>query len=189
MSQLIRKCDACDHENSEMEYICTNCGRDISHIPAVIPGSKADKAHDNRADDDKDGLAPQEWVCPKCGAANQAHRILCTCGFDMSAVQPKTSRLILVAGKREMECKDGDILGRQGTVASDVFTGSNTVSRRHVVISQKDGRWFVVIPEDVKNVTQLDGRELPKGVPQELSGDHELTMSTKCMILLKVISG
>jgi predicted component of type VI protein secretion system len=89
-------------------------------------------------------------------------------------------------GAQKFECRDGDFIGREGTVGCQVFSGIGTVSRRHVSLSLRDGQWFLTALAGVQNITQLDGRELPRGVPQPLTGEHMLKMSTQCEVRLKV---
>ncbi len=67
-----------------------------------------------------------------------------------------------------------------------VFSGIGTVSRRHALLTQRDGQWFVTALAGVQNITQLDGRELPRGTPQPLTGEHTLKLSTQCEVRLRV---
>ena len=53
-------------------------------------------------------------------------------------------------------------------------------------LALRDGAWFVTVSPTVQNITQLDGREIPRGVAQPLLGDHVLRLSTQCEVRLKV---
>jgi hypothetical protein len=116
---------------------------------------------------------------------------LCTrCGFELAEAGSGSSggkRLLLIVGEETFECKHGDILGREGTVARPFFSAIGTVSRKHAGLSEREGAWFVTVSPAVQNITQLDGREIPRGVGQALSGDHLLRLSTQCEVRLKVI--
>ena len=91
-------------------------------------------------------------------------------------------------GGRIFECRDGDVLGRAGTLASDMFVPFGTVSRQHASLVRREGRWFVIPSPTVHNSTRLDGVELKRGEPTPLTGDHSLGMSTKCEVKLRVVA-
>ena len=55
-----------------------------------------------------------------------------------------------------------------------------------MLLTRRDGQWFVTALAGVPNITQLDGRELPRGTPHSLTGEHTLKMSTQCEGKLKV---
>lgn len=150
-------------------------------------------------------------ICPLCGTANEAFALLCDgpgCGNDLSAVTPSGGgravendssatanapaaaqfpTLHLAVGGQNFECRDGDIIGREGTIACQIFSGVGTVSRRHVTLTRRDRQWFVTVLPGVQNITQLDGRELPRGTPEPLTAEHTLKMSTQCEVKLKVV--
>jgi hypothetical protein len=180
MSKL--KCQVCGSENSDSDFFCQHCGTEIS-LPAI-----------NRAAVPcADSSSPQATApssvraCPKCGTPNDAVFPLCmNCGFDWSAGPGAADRLLLVIGQETFECKDGDILGREGTVAQPFFSAIGTVSRKHVGLTHREGRWFLTVSPAVQNVTQLDGRDIPRAVEQWLSGEHVLRLSTQCEVRLKL---
>ncbi|MGE9297070.1 MAG: FHA domain-containing protein [Puniceicoccales bacterium] len=80
---------------------------------------------------------------------------------------------------------DGDILGREGTVAKDVFYFINTVSRRHALVSKREGYWYITVPKSVNNSTMLDGVEIERDVPQRINGTRILKMSEGCVVTLQ----
>jgi hypothetical protein len=98
----------------------------------------------------------------------------------------RESTLSLIVGAAEYECREGDVLGREGTVARQVFSEVKTVSRRHVSVSKRDGQWRVAIMPGVVNKTLLDGRELT-ALGAALTGDHTLQMSSQCQVKLRVV--
>jgi len=190
MSAAKKACPVCGCENAESDFFCQNCGSDVSlENRAVTPAApKAAAASSPRSQP-----AHQPRLCPKCGQANEAIFILCTnCGFDLSAAGPgpnRANRLFLVIGHENFECKDGDTLGREGTVARSFFSGIGTVSRGHASLTNRNGCWFVTVSPTVQNMTHLDGRDLPRGVEQPLSGEHILKLSTQCEVRLSVVGG
>jgi hypothetical protein len=96
------------------------------------------------------------------------------------------ARLLLATGGQEFVCKDGDVLGREGSVAVAAFQNIGEVSRRHVSVSLQDGQWFLSVLPNVPNLTELDGVRLTPGAPQALKGEHRLRLSTKCEVRLRV---
>ncbi len=203
-------CPICGHENAPHESICGGCGQPIldrGHIarpPAAPPAAAAPVASAPIA-----APALPRKVCPLCGTINESYALLCGgagCGNDLSAVTPSggtappppapaparaasssaVPALHLTVGAQRFACRDGDIIGREGTVGCQIFAGLGTVSRRHVALAQRDGQWFLTALAGVQNTTQLDGRELPRGTPQPLTGNHSLRMSTQCEVRLQV---
>ena len=210
MSQRLA-CPICGHENAPHDSICGGCGQPIldrGHLARPSASSPAATAPATSAPVAAPAL-PRK-VCPLCGTINESYALLCSgagCGNDLSAVTPSggtatpvpaatpaaaspaTPALHLTVGAQRFACRDGDIIGREGTVGCQIFAGLGTVSRRHVALAQRDGQWFLTALAGVQNTTQLDGRELPRGVPQPLTGDHSLRMSTQCEVRLKVGDG
>ncbi|WOO40583.1 hypothetical protein [Rubellicoccus peritrichatus] len=80
--------------------------------------------------------------------------------------------------------RDGDVLGREGTVATEELGSINTVSRRHAVVSKREGFWFITIPKSVNNSTKLDGMEVERDAPQKINGTRILKMSESCVVTL-----
>jgi len=101
-------------------------------------------------------------------------------------VTMRESRLYLVAGATQHECHEGDVLGREGTIASQVFNSIKTVSRRHVSISKQNGQWRVAALPGAVNKTLLDGHDLSVA-GAALTGDHILRMSSQCEVKLRVL--
>lgn len=205
MSQRI-ECSFCHRENGEHDSFCIHCGQPIFDLVAR-PSASAPAATAPVPSPPVAAPALPRKVCPLCGTINEAYALLCSgaaCGNDLSAVTPSggtatlppasasapasplAPALHLSAGAQWFECRDGDIIGREGTVGCQVFAGLGTVSRRHVALAQRGGQWFLTALAAVQNITQLDGRELPRGLPQPLTGDHSLRMSTQCEVRLQV---
>jgi len=211
MSQRVKHC-GCGQANAEHDAFCARCGQPIFDVVAVAtePPKPESKSECAPAAAVPAVAASAKKVCPLCGTVNEFFAFLCGgagCGNDLSAVvpsggataveqvpaqsaatptSPSLPSLLLSVGAQSFECRDGDIIGREGTVGCQVFSGLGTVSRRHVSFTLRDGQWFVTALAGVQNITQLDGRELPRGAPQPLTGEHTLKMSTQCEVKLRV---
>ncbi len=211
MSQRVKHC-GCGQLNAEHDAFCARCGQPIFDVIAVTTELREPEAKSEPAPVPTTiaAAASPKKVCPFCGTMNEFFALLCGgagCGNDLSAVLPSGGTpaanqaaaqpaqapaapalpgLLLSVGAQNFECRDGDFIGREGTVGCQVFSGIGTVSRRHVLLTRRDGQWFVTAVAGVQNITQLDGRELPRGAPQPLTGEHTLKMSTQCEVKLKV---
>jgi len=101
---------------------------------------------------------------------------------DSTSIEPGLK--VTVEGKTHI-AHHGDVLGREGTIAKDVFYFIKTVSRVHVKITKAEGRWFITVPRAVTNSTKLDGVEIDRDVPQRISGTRILKMSDNCVVTLE----
>ena len=159
----------------------------------------------------------QVKICPRCGTQSDSVDMLCgNCGEIIHEVVPSPARvnmpprqpdahgsaqvtvlestpprLCVVVGNQSFECKHGDVLGRSGTVACQVFTGIPTVGRRHVALELRARTWHLVnLPPQTagpgRRVTELDGREMPAGTVIPLTGEHVLRLSSQCEVRLLV---
>jgi hypothetical protein len=209
---LRKKCPSCGTENPEQEFFCGACGADISAVAPFDPTHTVTEAR-------KQPPTREQKKCPKCGLENEPYAFVCSqpgCGerLDNPAMPgeqvPVTSsppvpakplegvraehhlkKLLLVVGSNTFECKSGDILGRNGTLANQVFSGIPTVSGHHVALELLAERWFLVnLPLQAgrteKNITVLDGREIPVGESVALTGEHVLKISSRCELKLRL---
>lgn len=194
-------CERCGNSVIEVLPIPRDLALAASTAPDETACESAKPGRDSAA-------AAQEKVCPHpdCGKPNRPHKLICEhCGRRMDDVAPNSStsasvaggvvtsatasdecgpRLLLLVGDRSFECRSGDILGRQGTIASEVFLGVDTVSRQHVLVAFHDGQWTLTVLSD--KVTQLDGEPLSKGRVVGIgAGEHSLRLSSRCEVRLK----
>ncbi len=204
---LKKKCPSCGSFSPEAEVFCPQCCADLTAVKAELLGD-TDVSTSIRA-----SIAPS-ISCPKCRTENPDYAILCTkpgCGavLGQAATLPgecpplqasaapsdlpegPAKKLLLVVGSTSYECKSGDVLGRNGTLANHVFAGIKTVSARHVAVELRAGQWHLInLPIDPgksqKNPTMLDGRSLSPGQAAPLSGVHTLKMSSGCGVKLRV---
>ena len=173
---------------------CPACGGSeferIEREPAPAPGTSAlDES--------------QGKVCPNCKTRNETYALLCACGEELGdqagvpepaaqrQVQGRAPRLMLVIGAQTLECRHGDVLGREGTLACDLFRAIPTVSGKHISVEVRSEGWFLVnLPlqpgRSDKNITELDGRLLKSGESAPLFGEHVVRMSSRCEVRLRI---
>ena len=88
--------------------------------------------------------------------------------------------LELVYRSQRFPCHDGDVIGREGTVAAEALGEAKTMSRQHLLISWRDhaagsapSGWFVKLAPNARNNTLLDGRSMQRDLPHALNvGEH-----------------
>jgi len=189
MAELLKLC-SCGRQNPETAFFCDACNADLSDVAASLADSPVPMPAPGGEE-----VSAGTKRCPKCGTANESYRTLCnSCGEELEAegapARPggRVDTLTLIAGAAQFPLQPGDVLGREGTVAYEVFgAAGDTVSRQHVIVSRSPEGWMICIPSRVRNITQLDGKELPRDteVPVVV-GEHILQLSTKCRVLLRV---
>ena len=189
MSRLVKICRACKTENpGNARGFCAHCGQPLAGVePEEIDDISAGQVLDSAS---SEGLAK----CPSCGGMTRPFTMCDHCNAELPEASSATSasppiegtKLEMIMGTQNFECRNGDVLGRSGTLASNVFKGIDTVSNRHVLVTQEAGKWKVTVFVGVQNTTQLDGEELRRGVSYPLSGEHRLRMSHACEVTLRV---
>lgn len=211
----VKLCPHCSEVNERAAYHCKQCGNsliEVLPIPralAVTAASALDESRESDITDAEEATTPQQSLCPHpdCGKPNRPYKLICEhCGrrLDNSPEASESDtvaqagadnaelkstetgpRLLLVVGARSFECRNGDILGRQGTIASEVFLGIDTVSRQHVLLTFQNGQWSLTVLSD--KLTLLDGQNLRKGSAIRLdAGEHSLGLSSRCEVWLKL---
>lgn len=81
-----------------------------------------------------------------------------------------------MVGTHVVECRDGDVIGSEGTVATHLFKSAPSLQPRHLLIGKGPDSWFVMIPRNVEVVTHLDNAVLAPGVRKDLSDEHHLAI-------------
>ncbi len=102
-----------------------------------------------------------------------------------SAQEPVLQQTLeLVYRSQRFPCRDGDVIGREGSVAAEVLAEAKTMSRQHLLISWRDDTassapsgWFVKLTPNARNNTLLDGRPMQRDLPHALNvGEHHLNI-------------
>jgi hypothetical protein len=192
MTIRVKTCPSCLQSTSFTEPFCVHCGVSVMEVEATVEEPKEDLSPTSQP-------AAEQKNCPVCGAVNESYAVLCcgpNCGADLRGTRTQTQvtstepdvqkRLFLIIGDQRFECRDGDVLGREGSIAPEAFAWIGTVSRRHVILSCNEDGWSAKIEDGVSNPTQLDGHTMTKNVAHPLSGEHILKMSGHCEVRLKV---
>jgi hypothetical protein len=150
-------------------------------------------------------------ICPRCKTRNETYALLCVCGESLerepaiahqagqASSQPRenlhfrkaTPKLWLIVGTQTLECRHGDVFGREGTLACDLFQPIPTVSGRHIAVEFRNNSWYLInLPlqpdRTNKNITEVDGRPLKLGESVILSGEHIVRISTHCEVRFRV---
>ncbi len=81
-----------------------------------------------------------------------------------------------MVGTHAVECRDGDVIGSEGTVATHLFKSAPSLQARHILIGKSADSWFVMVPRNVQVVTHLDNTVLAHGVRKDLSNEHQLSI-------------
>jgi hypothetical protein len=75
-------------------------------------------------------------------------------------------------------CKDGDVIGTAGRVASSFFASITGLEARHLLIGQEGDRWFVLTPKNIAHPFVLDGVPLLAGERKFLQYvEHQMELS------------
>jgi hypothetical protein len=205
MIDQVRICEACGSENEAFAVIC-GCGQPISHI---LPTAKAKASHQSPGIDvsqSSPSITLGEKICAKCGARHASHRLSCDCGERLppATEQPNSPSAVVASGNdfpctmlertssgelflcfanQTISLQNGDVLGRQGTVAASSFAVIKEVSREHARILLLEEGWHIVGLS--ANITEVDGQVLERGKPHPLKGSHRVRLSSKCEIRLE----
>jgi anti-anti-sigma factor len=92
-------------------------------------------------------------------------------------VQPRReakfpARLEVRAEGISYPCKDGDVIGTAGQLASPYFSQISNLAPRHLLIGKSDERWFLFTPKNVQHPFTLDGIPLRTGERKFLQYDE-----------------
>ncbi|EDY19583.1 putative PAS/PAC sensor protein [Chthoniobacter flavus Ellin428] len=101
-------------------------------------------------------------------------------------MDPLTSRLEVQALGKTLQCEDGDVIGRKGSVGQDLFADLPEFADRHLIIGQDARSWFLLIPKSVKEPVLLDGEPAEPGLRLPLENSH-LVRVGKTTLHFKVI--
>jgi hypothetical protein len=201
----MKTCSSCDNSPTftDADEFCSVCGAALVLVTPV------------REEESHSGADEEVLICPKCASRVYPELPFCVCGEPVTnarrgnegyRIPPENVRhesaiqmggvadahtlwieFVSVAGG-SCQCRNGDVLGRSGTLRADLFAGFTTVSSHHCLLQEISGRWFVIRLPTGRNSTSLDGVEMKPGVPFALVCEHTLQMSSRCIIRLIVKS-
>ncbi|MGI8601701.1 MAG: SpoIIE family protein phosphatase [Verrucomicrobiales bacterium] len=78
--------------------------------------------------------------------------------------------LFLENGGQRWPCRSGDVIGRAGTVAREVLRHVETLSRRHLQLEKRGPGWYVIVLEETRNTTWMEGKPMQRGVAYPVLG-------------------
>jgi len=146
--------------------------------PAAVADAVRSAAHDAYVAPAAGGV-PEPCSWSGCvGAFDHVTSVLCP-----RCRRPAPPPLALVVGARREPLRDGDVLGREGTVAAELFAFPE-VSRQHARVLRRDGTWWLEALS-ASNVTRLDGRDVARGTRVALGDHHAVLLSTRCAVGLE----
>ena len=210
-STLVRIC-GCSAENEFNAFLCKKCGASIAHITPCERAVK-EKQFDQSSDDDQMmkkcpncGLENNQdnIVCSKCShpldmieahPENQADSVK----QDTQSLQDTDSKrrkkqssatimesICLISGKdgTTIQCKNGDILGREGTILKNYFRRYGTVSNIHAKITLNTGLWKVM-DLNSSNGTFLNHTKLTPNEEYPLKQNDLLRLSSRLEFIVK----
>lgn len=82
------------------------------------------------------------------------------------------SRLEVQVLGKTLQCEDGDVIGRKGTVGQDLFANLTEFADRHLLIGKDARSWFLLIPKSVLESALIDGEPAEPGLRHPLENSH-----------------
>ena len=96
-------------------------------------------------------------------------------------MESSVNRLEVRALDRTIECHDGDVIGRSGTIGQEIFSKLDGLAERHLLIGKDQQSWFLLIPRNVKETASLDGEPAEHGVRHPLESSHHLRIGSTAL--------
>lgn len=100
--------------------------------------------------------------------------------MDMSMTD---SRLTLEIEGQAWVLKDGDVIGRLGTVGGEALRRYDVLSRQHLKVTLKDGQWQIALMPKTGNETLCEGEPMTLGIPVTIGRTCEIQVVTLMMHL------
>jgi anti-sigma B factor antagonist/stage II sporulation protein AA (anti-sigma F factor antagonist) len=94
-----------------------------------------------------------------------------------AAKKAGAAKVELIVGTHIIECRDGDVIGLEGTVAPHLFKSAPSLQPRHFLIGKGTDSWFVMVPRNVEVTTHFDDAVITPGERNTLSGEHRLKIA------------
>jgi hypothetical protein len=160
MNGPTRKCERCHHLNPPTgRDDCEKCTEPIDHIEPSLHSEE-----------------PQSSATPEPPA------------IPAPAAIPAQKLELIIADSTREELRHGDIIGRDGTVASQVIYArfGLDVSRQHILVVCNPDRSWAIASSDPEERTKLDGRPMKRLRLETLTGEHCLLLAERCEVTLRV---
>jgi pSer/pThr/pTyr-binding forkhead associated (FHA) protein len=144
--------------------------------------------------------------CPNCGFINDEFASCCRkCQESLFGVSPehfeeakceekveepsqtqvfkeKTPKIICKDNQAFSFCvKDGDILGREGTINVSNLPDAQYISRQHAVFRLFEGRWYLEVLSKT-NPTRINNELVPPGARKAINNGDEITIAKTVFI-------
>jgi serine phosphatase RsbU (regulator of sigma subunit) len=88
------------------------------------------------------------------------------------------ARLTLEIEGHSWPLKDGDVIGRLGTVGGEALRGYDLLSRQHLRVEHKPGRWQITLLPKAGNETLCNDVPMIVGEPVPITGNCEIHVVT-----------
>lgn len=192
----IKICPGCQYQNSRLDLFCLKCGASINKVEAIDDASEVSLPSPAPEQDSvpetpptlslgKEGIPSPPPTLPEYSRLRNWRPNVEQPGVEAKKVL--NDRLEAVIGENIYMCKDGDVLGRGGSIAPEFFQQFGTVSRHHVFIHFIQNKWFVSVPASVENMTRVNGEEIDRDKPFPLVDEQVVMLSEQCMVLLRSV--
>lgn len=96
----------------------------------------------------------------------------------MSPHSSTDARLTLEIDGHSWPLKDGDVIGRLGTVGGEALRGYDVLSRQHLRVEHRSGRWQMTLLPKAGNETLCNGTAMIVGEPMPITGACEIRVVT-----------
>jgi serine phosphatase RsbU (regulator of sigma subunit) len=96
----------------------------------------------------------------------------------MPAPSKTDPKLALEIEGNSWPLKDGDVIGRLGTVGGEALRGYDVLSRQHLRVEHKSGRWQITLLPKAANETLCNGIPMIVGEPVPVTGACEIRVVT-----------
>ncbi len=166
MTELVKICFKCQHENHPQADVCTSCNEDISKVPRTRKQPEAAPV----ANPTVVASMPGTPITPPPAAAVSATRRVAT---------PTAHLVCEVPGYPAFAIFHNTTVGREirkpGDVDLSSVPQSDYISRQHATFLLQGNRWFVRA-EKTTNGTWLNEVSLPPGQLQEIKPQDKLRL-------------
>ena len=90
--------------------------------------------------------------------------------MNSSGVMSPHDEYYLMVDRQRWACRPGDVIGRAGSIALDCLRPVTVLSRRHLMVEIRDGKWCLTALPEARNETFLNGLTMQRGTAYPLAG-------------------